>query len=164
MANCLFSICSCFRKGSTCRQDFLPQGSLNSSTGIIVLYIIPTLLPPPHSSLLSLTHSHRSLETCPTADTLAPQPSALTATLFTHQQRALAWLLWRERQTPSGGILADEMGLGKTLSMIALILQNPSDHSHHSDGEATHPPNFKAHKSNCCGRGLCFHEGIIVYT
>ncbi|CAI8052482.1 Transcription termination factor 2 [Geodia barretti] len=76
---------------------------------------------------------HRSLETCPTADTLAPQPSDLTATLFPHQQRALAWLLWREKQTPSGGILADEMGLGKTLSMISLILQNPSDHSHHSD-------------------------------
>ena len=43
-------------------------------------------------------------------------------------------MLWREGEVPSGGILADEMGLGKTLSMLSLILKNPSDMSHREDG------------------------------
>ncbi|NWI52833.1 TTF2 factor, partial [Calyptomena viridis] len=65
---------------------------------------------------------HKSLESCPTEQTIAEDPSGLKVPLLLHQKQALAWLLWRESQRPCGGILADDMGLGKTLTMIALIL------------------------------------------
>ncbi|XP_075574907.1 transcription termination factor 2 [Pelecanus crispus] len=65
---------------------------------------------------------HKSLESCPTEQTVAEDPSGLKVPLLLHQKQALAWLLWRESQKPCGGILADDMGLGKTLTMIALIL------------------------------------------
>jgi len=45
--------------------------------------------------------------------------------LWSHQRRAIAWMLKREqpseRALPSGGILGDEMGLGKTASILGLI-------------------------------------------
>ncbi|KAG6929543.1 transcription termination factor 2, partial [Chelydra serpentina] len=70
----------------------------------------------------AINHLHRSLESCPTEETVAEDPSGLKVPLLLHQKQALAWLLWRESQRPYGGILADDMGLGKTLTMIALIL------------------------------------------
>ncbi|NXK50565.1 TTF2 factor, partial [Chauna torquata] len=70
----------------------------------------------------AINHLHNSLESCPTEQTVAEDPSGLKVPLLLHQKRALAWLLWRESQRPCGGILADDMGLGKTLTMIALIL------------------------------------------
>uniref|UniRef100_A0A8C0F665 Transcription termination factor 2 n=1 Tax=Bubo bubo TaxID=30461 RepID=A0A8C0F665_BUBBB len=70
----------------------------------------------------AINHLHKSLESCPTEQTAAEDPSGLKVPLLLHQKQALAWLLWRESQRPCGGILADDMGLGKTLTMIALIL------------------------------------------
>ncbi|NXL83199.1 TTF2 factor, partial [Alectura lathami] len=70
----------------------------------------------------AINHLHKSLESCPTEQTVAEDPPGLKVPLLLHQRRALAWLLWRESQRPCGGILADDMGLGKTLTMIALIL------------------------------------------
>ena len=48
-----------------------------------------------------------SLANCPTEDTMADPPAGLRTDLYPHQCRALAWLLWRESQTPSGGILGE---------------------------------------------------------
>ncbi|NXG23392.1 TTF2 factor, partial [Grallaria varia] len=70
----------------------------------------------------AINQLHKSLESCPTEQTVAEDPSGLKVPLLLHQKQALAWLLWRESQQPCGGILADDMGLGKTLTMIALIL------------------------------------------
>ncbi|XP_032534871.1 transcription termination factor 2 [Chiroxiphia lanceolata] len=70
----------------------------------------------------AINQLHKSLESCPTEQTVAEDPSGLKIPLLLHQKQALAWLLWRENQRPCGGILADDMGLGKTLTMIALIL------------------------------------------
>ncbi|NXU43593.1 TTF2 factor, partial [Drymodes brunneopygia] len=70
----------------------------------------------------AINHLHKSLESCPTEETAAEDPSGLKVPLLRHQKQALAWLLWRESQRPCGGILADDMGLGKTLTMIALIV------------------------------------------
>ncbi|NWZ38410.1 TTF2 factor, partial [Brachypodius atriceps] len=76
-----------------------------------------------HSAIFeAINHLHKSLESCPTEETAAEDPSGLKVALLQHQKQALAWLLWRESQRPCGGILADDMGLGKTLTMIALIL------------------------------------------
>ncbi|NXU88681.1 TTF2 factor, partial [Xiphorhynchus elegans] len=70
----------------------------------------------------AINQLHKSLESCPTEQTVAEDPSGLKVPLLLHQKQALAWLLWRESQRPCGGILADDMGLGKTLTMIALVL------------------------------------------
>ncbi|NXP74703.1 TTF2 factor, partial [Ramphastos sulfuratus] len=76
-----------------------------------------------HSAISEAVNNlHKSLESCPTEQTAAEDPSGLKVPLLLHQKQALAWLLWRENQRPCGGVLADDMGLGKTLTMIALIL------------------------------------------
>lgn len=48
---------------------------------------------------------HGSLESCPKEDTFEKDPDGLKVELMPHQKRALAWLMWREKQAPSGGIL-----------------------------------------------------------
>ncbi|NWT56116.1 TTF2 factor, partial [Erythrocercus mccallii] len=75
-----------------------------------------------HAIFEAINRLHKSLDSCPTEETAAKDPSGLKVSLLQHQKQALAWLLWRESQRPCGGILADDMGLGKTLTMIALIL------------------------------------------
>lgn len=72
---------------------------------------------------------HKSLDTCPASAEEAEDPIGLCVTLMTHQRQAMAWLLWREKQIPSGGILADDMGLGKTLTMISLALKSKQDNT-----------------------------------
>jgi len=75
----------------------------------------------------SIEELHKSLDTCPSPTDESEDPQGLNVTLMTHQKQALLWLLWRERQKPSGGILADDMGLGKTLTMISLTLKSKQD-------------------------------------
>ncbi|XP_017778365.1 PREDICTED: transcription termination factor 2 [Nicrophorus vespilloides] len=70
-----------------------------------------------------LKQLHGSLKNCPSEDNFEEDPRGLLVELMPHQKHALGWLMWRERQKPSGGILADDMGLGKTLTMISLMLK-----------------------------------------
>lgn len=58
----------------------------------------------------TLTHErlkdlHGSLLARPSEDEKVEDPRGLQVQLMPHQQHALAWLLWREQQKPSGGIL-----------------------------------------------------------
>lgn len=48
---------------------------------------------------------HKSLETCPSSGILLDDPKGLVVPLMPHQKHAIAWLMWREQQEPSGGIL-----------------------------------------------------------
>ena len=64
----------------------------------------------------------RSLANCPTEDTLDDNPEDLRVTLMTHQRRALAWMKWREAQTPSAGILGKTPSFCASYSPISNIL------------------------------------------
>ena len=68
-----------------------------------------------HSCLMCGAFSRRSLANCPTEDTLDDNPEDLRVSLMKHQRRALAWMRWRETQTPSAGIL------GKTPNILNII-------------------------------------------
>lgn len=48
---------------------------------------------------------HGSLKSCPKETDFAEDPKGLKVELMSHQKHALAWLMWREKQRPSGGIL-----------------------------------------------------------
>ena len=52
-----------------------------------------------------LCYHYRQLETCPKDTEELGDPKGLMVSLMTHQRQALMWLVWRERQSPSGGIL-----------------------------------------------------------
>jgi len=64
---------------------------------------------------------HGSLITCPSEDEKAEDPKGLKVQLMPHQQHALAWLLWRERQRPSGGILGNIYKSNLYHTLIVLI-------------------------------------------
>ncbi|NXQ62513.1 TTF2 factor, partial [Anthoscopus minutus] len=105
--------------GSSCQSFGMNVGMQNLYGGRMTEDRIRAV----HSAIFeAINHLHKSLESCPTEETAAEDPSGLKVPLLQHQKQALAWLLWRESQRPCGGILADDMGLGKTLTMIALIL------------------------------------------
>jgi transcription termination factor 2 len=54
----------------------------------------------------ALVRLHSSLRNCPLESGLIDEgPQGLTIPLMPHQKRAMAWLLWREKQHPKGGIL-----------------------------------------------------------
>ncbi|XP_052773741.1 transcription termination factor 2-like [Mya arenaria] len=76
---------------------------------------------------------HKQLETIPKSDEELTDPTGLVVPLMIHQRQALTWLVWRERQSPSGGILADDMGLGKTLTMISLMAKQRELKKHGSE-------------------------------
>lgn len=52
-----------------------------------------------------LQQLHGSLKTCPKETDFVEDPKGLKVELMPHQKHALAWMLWREGQQPSGGIL-----------------------------------------------------------
>ncbi|XP_034665895.1 transcription termination factor 2 [Drosophila subobscura] len=87
-------------------------------------------------TLDSLKDLHGSLKDCPAADVLADDPEGLKVTLMDHQKHALAWMSWREKQSPRGGILADDMGLGKTLTMISSVLACKNRQESDAEGQA----------------------------
>lgn len=85
---------------------------------------------------------HGSLDTCPSINEMATDPTDLKIPLMPHQRHALKWMEWRENQKPRGGILADDMGLGKTLTCIAHVLayqelKENRESASHSNVEST---------------------------
>lgn len=67
---------------------------------------------------------HKAIKAAPDVDTVEEeQPHSLKATLMPHQRRALAWLLWRERQLPPGGILG-EFGFLEIWSLFLEVKKN----------------------------------------
>ncbi|KAG7198793.1 hypothetical protein KM043_001771 [Ampulex compressa] len=96
---------------------------------------------------------HGSLVARPTEDQRAEDPKGLKVKLMPHQQHALAWLMWRERQRPAGGVLADDMGLGKTLTMISLIMANKVKDTSGSEGEDSEDEEWSNHKKPLRHRG-----------
>ncbi|XP_030848390.1 transcription termination factor 2-like [Strongylocentrotus purpuratus] len=80
----------------------------------------------------------RALETCPSAETEADDPSHLQVTLKSHQKHALAWLSWREAQkNPCGGILVDKTRLGYIQTMISLVLLKKQEAHKESENPCT---------------------------
>ena len=57
----------------------------------------------------TLEHLHESLKKRPGEDVLVSDPKGLRIELMTHQKQGLAWLIFREKQKPSGGILGTYM-------------------------------------------------------
>ncbi|XP_018577325.1 transcription termination factor 2 [Anoplophora glabripennis] len=100
-----------------------------------------------------LQQLHGSLESCPKENDLAEDPKGLKVDLMPHQKRALAWLMWREKQKPSGGILADDMGLGKTLTMISLMIKSLEVEDDESD-EENQPTKYKGGMLVVCPASL----------
>ncbi|XP_018325824.1 transcription termination factor 2 isoform X1 [Agrilus planipennis] len=105
-----------------------------------------------------LQQLHGSLNTAPDENIFAEPPKKLKVELMPHQRRALAWLIWREKQKPSGGILADDMGLGKTLTMISLILKDKQEQEEENQNHG----NNSEDEENSERRGYKYKGGTLV--
>lgn len=81
----------------------------------------------------NLVEMQQAIEGRPAEDVLADPPKYLKIELMKHQRHGIAFMEWRETQSPHGGFLADDMGLGKTLTTICLILR--AIQRHEDDGE-----------------------------
>ncbi|CAH1132722.1 unnamed protein product [Ceutorhynchus assimilis] len=101
-----------------------------------------------------LQQLHGALETCPKDDDFAEDPRGLKVDLMAHQRRALAWLMFREKEKPSGGILADDMGLGKTLTMISLIVKVLTIENQDEDSDEENKQTFMRKGSKVEGGSL----------
>ena len=93
-----------------------------------------------------LNHLQQSLNRCPDENDRAEDPRGLKVKLMAHQQHALAWLLWREKEKPPGGLLADDMGLGKTLTMISLVVATKDETFSDSSSEDEDNDRWSNHK------------------
>ncbi|XP_022229879.2 transcription termination factor 2 [Drosophila obscura] len=120
-------------------------------------------------TLESLKDLHGSLKGCPSEDVLADDPVGLKVTLMGHQKHALAWMSWREKQSPRGGILADDMGLGKTLTMISSVLacknRQESGAGGHADSDSEEESDTKRKSTggwNSKGRKDTHRGGTLV--
>ncbi|XP_075220225.1 transcription termination factor lodestar [Lycorma delicatula] len=110
----------------------------------------------------SLREFHNSLKSCPSEDKVIPDPEGLKLSLMDHQKQALVWLLWREKEKPSGGILADDMGLGKTLTMISLILKKENDSENDSGSSDSEEEDNDDDDSDITKRNRCKGGTLIV--
>ncbi|KAL1497383.1 hypothetical protein ABEB36_008363 [Hypothenemus hampei] len=109
-----------------------------------------------------LQQLYGALETCPKENDMEEDPKGLRVALMTHQRRALAWLLFREREKPSGGILADDMGLGKTLTMISLIVKSKIDEQSNSEEETEKPNKFIGKNKKYDGGSLIICPASLI--
>lgn len=64
---------------------------------------------------------HGSLVARPSEDERADDPMGLKVPLMPHQQQALAWILWRERQKPPGGVLGKHLIITRFYLVISIL-------------------------------------------
>lgn len=71
-----------------------------------------------------LEQLHGSLTTRPAEDQREKDPTGLKIPLMDHQQHALAWMKWREKQKPKGGILGIQFFIHFNFFIISAFIEN----------------------------------------